>query len=379
METPKRSTKYALDEHTVRIDSIKRKITAFRWENTNPTRLLRKFFRKNIVKFMGDETHGTALITHSRRLQESYILDYSPDGLALLAVRHASALTLINYGALAAQRPHVLSAVYNATNGTVLTLYHQGKWMAGTTNGVDVLGYKWVGARTYREIIESIDPKLWDKLDTDYYYTVVLSHPDHHPTSEPELVYISTCDAKTHRFVDVGIAGVKSQQVAPRQSCKEMINCCRRAYNKYVTTGEAFYGYILVNNATGERLFLQSTLMCAINRVFYEPIKCAPEQRERAIELRAIFTPTFYQPYLVLSTRNHNIVEQVEKVIQRCLDAAAEQNAPSWNENCPIDRVAAAIFGSIAKINTIDPNGHALAYDILMSPGHIEHFAAEFL
>lgn len=75
--------------------------------------------------------------------------------------------------------------VYAAQDGTIATLYYDDRWRVSTVTGMDVSNYKWLGSRTYFEIISELcksHPEFsFSRLDKSYCYSLLFRHPSFHP------------------------------------------------------------------------------------------------------------------------------------------------------------------------------------------------------
>lgn len=194
--------------------------------------------------------------------------------------------------------------VYEAQNGTMVTLYYKrshtetsssGRWLLSTASGWDVGHYKWMGNKTYQECFDeavavSAGPVgiNYDTLSPDSSYTFIFSHPSYHPVcGSPAAYYLGTpCDSIT-------VPGIpKHPEDAP-----------------YSLTGSGF-GYVFRSKTTRpdvttdqtnqqsvvRHYIVESERMKNIRRLFNEfPYKnhITANNRLKYITLRAYLTPAF--------------------------------------------------------------------------------------
>jgi hypothetical protein len=181
--------------------------------------------------------------------------------------------------------------ITKANDGTTVTLYYfKSKWIISTHRGFEVNAYICASKKTYQDIIDDVLKQYpsfsYDKLDTTKCYTFGFNHSDFHPFMEGKIIeqkeeaspivkawFIQSVDLNKFNNADPLYMsydediGIPFQETVKFQSIKQLFNAANNAYNNYVKTGTANYGYLI--RAGMKNYLVESTLLKNIRHIFY--------------------------------------------------------------------------------------------------------------
>jgi hypothetical protein len=208
--------------------------------------------------------------------------------------------------------------IYEAEDGTTVNLYYyNGNWVISSTNGFEVNETKWMGNKTFVEIIEelfemySID---MSKLDESLCHTIGFKHKNFHPFKPcNKMWYIRSknLDPKTGFAIvdDDYLAGKLPKQklitISNSEDVEYLFKSARSALEKVQAGGEALYGYVVrFDNEDMHDLFIESDLMVMIRRsIYYKP----PGQTNKYLDNSSRMNYIILRAYL--SKKNEKFLE----------------------------------------------------------------------
>jgi hypothetical protein len=165
--------------------------------------------------------------------------------------------------------------IYEALDGSVVTLYYTDAWHISSANSACVDAYTRLNpATTYMQAVDTclrLYPKFkWENLSKDHCYNIGFKHYDFHPLGVANRAWLVAThyvgDSEPYLPPTVGIpAQPKLQQ------CKNVRQLIKKnttnALQSYLNGGRPNYGYVL---ALGHaRILVESTLMSNIRNAVY--------------------------------------------------------------------------------------------------------------
>ncbi len=200
--------------------------------------------------------------------------------------------------------------VQHVQDGSVVSLYYyDSRWCISSAGGYDVGGVRWIGDKTYEEILRELLPEnFYASLDTDKCYTIGFRHPTFHPlAADPARVWFMravdlgaiNCDNPREVYLDE-CPGLPKQTAVEVSNFDDLLATNANALGNYYANGVLHYGYMLRGDfdELGDiaNVMLESQLMKTVRLLFYnntkhiEKIKLTNENRISHIALRAYLT-----------------------------------------------------------------------------------------
>lgn len=208
--------------------------------------------------------------------------------------------------------------VYEAEDGTLITLYYLDKWLIGTRNGYDVGDMYWRGITFMEAFKEALDATIpdfdWEKLDKSTSYSIGFCHPLHHPFREDKRIwFVSAMNVEEYKMAEN--PGLPEQVKIECNDYNELLHKSKNAYKEYVDNGLHNFGYVLryvgpKRNKKSARsdFFIESSLMHNIRVILYKAptFSRIPEYRRM---MKRLFTHIEYP--LWLSYLTHDLRKQI--------------------------------------------------------------------
>jgi len=209
--------------------------------------------------------------------------------------------------ALAAGK-YTVQCIYD---GSIVTLYYyESRWRISSASGYDVGGVKWIGEKTYEEILQELLPEdFYARLDTDKCYTIGFRHAAFHPlAADPARVWFMravdlgaiNCDNPREVYINEAPAGLTLPETPPQRDFDALLATNASALGDYYASGKLHYGYMLRGDFDDlgdiANVMLESQLMKTVRLLFYnntkhiDKIKLTNENRISHIALRAYLT-----------------------------------------------------------------------------------------
>lgn len=186
--------------------------------------------------------------------------------------------------------------ICKVSDGTCVNLYwYQNRWVLSTTNGLDMNNVKFgTSDETWQTLFSECLSKLeftWEtftqQLDKTKCYSFGFRHPKYHmfkPTYTIWFIQSVDLDSNNEYYLwaNYTVPGFltnkiysQEQLIEPVGNIKELYKSCAESLNKYLTTGEVCYGFILRSfnpQLTGAHsdLFIESSLMRKIKSYWYD-------------------------------------------------------------------------------------------------------------
>lgn len=101
--------------------------------------------------------------------------------------------------------------VYKMYDGTVLNLYRDSdRWIISSTSGIELNNKTWLGQSTYEEAFKELALTDYDRLNSNYTYTIIMKHKDFHPLDYNDygLTLLHIFDNTTKEYIsDITLDG----------------------------------------------------------------------------------------------------------------------------------------------------------------------------
>lgn len=176
--------------------------------------------------------------------------------------------------------------IIKANDGTTITLYHfRGEWCISTHRGYNVTNSRATPDKTYKQLLDDVleeyEEFSYDKLNTDYSYTIGFCHSNFHPfqatidpTRKPSVKawfiqssnLIKFSDARPFVKYDENI-GLPLQEKIKTNDINDLFISAKNAYRDFVQTKKVNYGYLL--RAGHYQYLIESSLLENIRTLFY--------------------------------------------------------------------------------------------------------------
>lgn len=267
-------------------------------------------------------------------------------------------------------------------DGTNIGLYwYNNQWIIRTLNGYDVGNFTWNGVPTYSDILNDViqaypDFEL-DKLNKTKCYTIGIKHTKFHPFLEGkdceivrawfvQSIDVAKVNAQNGSFTDATSStediGLPLQQTITGMSIRDIMIKAKIAYEKYVSSGEIFYGVIL--RSSSESIMIQSSLHEHIASVFYinsmnKKIKTGEYDRQKYLVLYNFLyaDSANYERFRRLFPQYDSQLDRFKEIITEIVDAMVTliengktSTSPIPSNEPPVPRDARTqIFDSVVK------------------------------
>jgi len=240
-----------------------------------------------------------------------------------------------NMGRVAAKLAEGKYRVQPIRDGSIVTLYYyNSRWRISSASGYDVTNVKWIGDKTYNEILDELLPAdFYSKLDNDKCYTVGFRHPSFHPLqTDPQCVWFMqsadlgsiNCDSPREIYNKEGpIDGIDDVDVKNFEEISAKNNV---AINEYYANKTHHYGYVLRGDfdelGDVSNIMLESSLMKTVRQIFYnntkyiEKIKLTNENRINHIALRAYLTHNHKYDFIQLFPQFQSYYDSFDSVFK---------------------------------------------------------------
>lgn len=222
--------------------------------------------------------------------------------------------------------------VYRVDDSTIVTLYYwDTKWAIASSKGYDVSTLRWIGKRTYAEVIYDLAVRLYpgfveatgislesgrlsfkNVLEVGKSYTIGFRHHDFHPlkADAENLKVLAIADLETLQFVNdarlpfIGFQERILESFASLDAIKaanhDALASAVTAVDSYFETGAIAnfnYGYILRAKDRSESVLIASNLLATMRKIYAAPPRelsseLRPENRFEYSVARAYLTMT---------------------------------------------------------------------------------------
>lgn len=285
--------------------------------------------------------------------------------------------------------------VYPAFDGTMVSLYWYGeKWCISTANGYEVSEYKWIGPKTYAEVVSgalATIGKTFDNLDKGTSYTIIVRDPDWHPLLQDNRKIVLVHRYNTATGVTVGAEtdsdGFPYIKAIDSPVLRDLVEWNRDSLNLFRTTHNAWYGFIVRADwdihGANSNIYVESHLMKSIRKMMYsyygvvnDKVKYSVLRAYLHTRTAALFMdlfPQFNKTMLAIKS----IINEISLSVMTAMSNVDERKRLEQSTDHR-DYVIKAILGSIEqeKISIVDVNSIMIINDLIRSPKYIDLFAS---
>jgi len=225
--------------------------------------------------------------------------------------------------------------IYRVDDSTIVTLYYwDTKWAIASSKGYDVSTLRWIGKRTYAEVIYDLAVRLYpgfveatgislengrlsfkNVLEVSKSYTIGFRHHDFHPlkADAENLKVLAIADLETLQFDNdarLPFIGFQERILESFASLDEIKAANHDALANAVTAADSYfetgaianfnYGYILRAKDRSESVLIASNLLATMRKIYAAP------PRELSSELRPEnrFEYSVARAYLTITDKN---------------------------------------------------------------------------
>ena len=237
--------------------------------------------------------------------------------------------------------------IYRALDGTRVTLYYVERlktWLLATTNSYDARNYKWMGPKTYMELLMECLPEgfSFDTLDKTAHYSFIFRHCEFHPLirDPPHEIWQIAGPQVPH------IAQYTPIPESERVDGEQMRFRARQSFIEYAQKHTVNYGFILRRRGSIEveknngpmAVYLESSLHEFVRKHIYDIPSAVTgltyETRPIFLHLRGYMSLGSNSAYLIMFPQAGDIYNKMDFVIVLLTDmTVAEMRASSKTQS----------------------------------------------